>query len=405
MALLQVADPWSTLSPSNEEYGDVEVVVRCMKDYTELSLRNGLRSEDEAACAELWETCELGLDLLCKREYDEASRCFKKVGNSLIFCIRTSPINLFSGMLMVLGHPEWKEHEPYRQAILNFGERIARVRMGSLHPTTVIFQHLRGDNCIHQATEPALQVSLDVMKSILGSYHPRILSTRRCISIALRRQQRYDISEVYIRSTIADCELYQDQDSRTMRQCLGALATILHDQERCEEAEEICIETLRRGVEFAAKHNETLDATSMWTIRSLSGLARQRGEITMAEAWEKTTKLFTNDAIILHKSFLQYPSWLALPSSSASQVSSPWSVSDEVPPPYALSPTPLNQSCEIYASVNAKRDESTKDSSIGVLLNKILNDVHEHVSSTTDTSFSMVARTLGDLETEVREEL
>lgn len=39
----------------------------------------------------------------------------------------------------------------------------------------------------------------------------------------------------------------------------------------------------------------------------------------------------------------------------AMTVDSPWSETDAAPPPYMLSPTPLNQACVIYASVNVRR--------------------------------------------------
>lgn len=39
----------------------------------------------------------------------------------------------------------------------------------------------------------------------------------------------------------------------------------------------------------------------------------------------------------------------------AATVYSPWSETDAEPPPYMVSPTPLNQACLIYAAVNARR--------------------------------------------------
>jgi hypothetical protein len=156
---------------------------------------------------------------------------------------------------------------------------VSMTVLGQRHPITNVCRLLQAFPNSGDIGTMAMQKTLDAFERRLGRDHPICFEIREKTCLGLIDQNKYDEAKHAVEQLLKICGKFQGQDDLGSRSRFYELAGLYHDLRKTDEAEDILIDVVERGIE--AGH---LDLVNIW-CNEIRGLIRERrGDHNAAES-------------------------------------------------------------------------------------------------------------------------
>jgi tetratricopeptide (TPR) repeat protein len=233
-----------------------------------------------------WAEFDFGLAMLEDQYTDLALTSFE-LGCRLAHLLLSSPSKLFiRNLIMAFGSVRWEQFEPFRGKLLEYLAVMASVVLGDKHPITIILENVACGDTLAASAEFALRIMLELFEQKTHAAHPDVLLIKRSLSVILRRQREYDISEEILLGAIQDSESYNGHDCKETRRCLRRLGHLYMEQGRYNEAEAVFQRILDTAPGKTTYQNAWIpDEISVYTYQHLARMANEMGDRSKCRFW------------------------------------------------------------------------------------------------------------------------
>jgi tetratricopeptide (TPR) repeat protein len=257
-----------------------------------------------------WAEFDFGLAMLEDGHADLAMTSFE-LGCRLARLLLSQPSKLFvRNLVMAFGSSRWAKFEGFRHKLLDYLALMAQVVLGDDHPITIILQHVATGDTLVACSELALRAMIATFEKTSRLAHPDVLLVKRSLSVILRRQQQFSLSEKLLLRAIHDSEVQNGVNHKETRRCLRRLGHLYMQEQRWDEAETVFIRILnsapglQQAQTSAPVYNfSTLDEAkdcftthsppsswipdeiSVYTYQHLARLSSDRGDDSQTRYW------------------------------------------------------------------------------------------------------------------------
>jgi tetratricopeptide (TPR) repeat protein len=233
-----------------------------------------------------WSEFDFGLAMLEEDRPDAAMTSFE-LGCRLAHLLLSSPSKLFiRNLIMAFGSTRWQKHKQFRHKLLEYLALMASVVLGERHPITIILIDVSCGETLVESAEFALKSMIQVFERATHAAHPDVLLIKRSLSVILRRQQDYVVSEQILQSAIVDSTRHNGYDCKETRRCLRRLGHLYMEQKRFGEAEAVyqrILDTAPGKAEY--QENWIPDEISCYTYQHLADLSDVTGHQQNCRYW------------------------------------------------------------------------------------------------------------------------
>jgi len=233
-----------------------------------------------------WAEFDYGLEMLATGDIPSAFASFE-LGCRLARWLLSDPSKYFiRNLFMVFGRNRWESFESLRHRLLGYLAMMASVALGSAHPITKILENIACPGTLEESAEFALRTMLELFEKKLRPAHPDVLLLKRSLSIVLRRQGDYEVSERELQSAIHDSEVHNGVNHKETRRCLRRLAHLYMEVGRLPEAEMVCERILASAPTFISREGSQIpDEISVYTYHHLAEIANAMGNHVKCREW------------------------------------------------------------------------------------------------------------------------
>ena len=233
-----------------------------------------------------WAEFDYGLAMLEQGMYADAVASFE-LGCRLFNLLLSRPSKLFiRNLINAFGSLRWADFPDSRKGLLRYLADMATVILCGHHPITIILHNMTCSNILAAASEPALQIMIDIFERDSHAADPDVLLIKRSLSVVLRRQQEFDKAEKILKTAIQVSTTYLGAEAKETRRCLRRLGHLYMQQSMWQKAKQIYHQILRTAPVTDGNNNDwPPDEISVYTYHHLTQMAQAMGDQQMTRFW------------------------------------------------------------------------------------------------------------------------
>lgn len=282
----QFSESWMAPEPNSHQHQIADAAAKAAKITSGIVGHCSHRSSPKQCERCTWSEFDFGLAMLEDGRSDSASTSFE-LGCRLASLLLSSPSKLFiRNLIMAFGSTRWEKFEPFRQKLLEYLALMASTVLGERHPITIILTDVSCGDTLAASAEFALQIMLRLIEKVTHSAHPDVLLIKRSLSVILRRQHDYIVSEQILQSAITDSEHHNGFDCKETRRCLRRLGHLYMEQKRFREAEAVYQRILDTAPGKTVYQDAWIpDEISVYTYQHLAHMSEDMGDQAKCRYW------------------------------------------------------------------------------------------------------------------------